>query len=208
MTQTSQHNNSSPNEGIGQWVNGFTDEVRRLLLPNEYQGTALYKFLIQMARSYHLPPQEVDAILNEGVKRGVEYIQLKQEPIHQPAAWLRQTCLNIMRSRVDANIKHEKKTQKVTECNPTPPNPLEESELIEQLEFLEKALLELSIADQQLLRMKFWEDLTYKQIQYRYKLSDADTVPSIQALRKRESRALAKLRDSFFKIYEGVQETS
>lgn len=207
---TKEHQHTRPTrEQIALWVKDFTDKVSCFLLPNEYEGTALYKFLIQMARSYHIPVHEVDAILGEGVKRGVEYIQRKQQPILKPAAWLRLTCLNIMKSRVDGNIKRETKAQKATEIAPIPANPLETSELLEQLEFLEVALAELPLADQQLLRMKFWENKTYKQIQYHHKLmSENDAVPSIPALRKRESRALKKLREIFFKIYEGVQEIS
>jgi len=181
----------------------FIVAVSYLLAAHEFKGTALYKFLIKFARQWHVPEDEVNDILTEGVKRGVEYIRNHGKPINKPEAWLRPVCLNIMKDRVDAIIKDERKSEEITTLTQPSKGPLFESELIEQLEYLEKALKILSNEDQALIRMKFWEGKTYKQIQYHYKLtSDDGPVPSVPALRKRESRALKRLRDSFLKLYE------
>lgn len=214
MSQANQTPKHSHDENFSQdLINVFIQAVSYLLLPNEYKGTALYKYLVQIAKAYHLPINEIDAILNEGIKRGIDYIRKNREPIRNPEAWLRPVCLNIMRDRVNANVRHEQKAQRVSEIILPLKNPLAETELLEQLEYLDQALTELSESDQLLIRMKFWQGKTYEQIQYHYKLmsegsTEKEPVPSIPALRKRESRALEKLRKIFFSIYEEAPKKS
>ncbi|MBW4483447.1 MAG: sigma-70 family RNA polymerase sigma factor [Tildeniella torsiva UHER 1998/13D] len=190
-------------------VHEFVTEVSYLLMPDEFKGTALYKFLLRFARQWHIANIDLDDVVIEGVKRGVEYILRHDKPIKKPEVWLRQVCLNILRSRVDAAVKDERKAAMATQLAQHSKNPLVESELIEQLECLEIALNRLSKADQALIRMKFLHRKTYEQIRHHYKLMaevDGETlsVPSVQLLRKRESRALQRLKACFFELYEGI----
>ncbi|MBD1874129.1 sigma-70 family RNA polymerase sigma factor [Nodosilinea sp. FACHB-131] len=184
----------------------FVTAVSYLLMPDEFKGTALYKFLIRFARQWHIANIDLDDVVIEGIKRGVEYILRHNLPIKKPEVWLRQVCLNILRSKVDATIKDERKVAMATQLAQHSKSPLIESELIEQLECLEVALNRLSKADQALIRMKFIHHKTYEQIRQHYKYiaeSEEVIVPSAQTLRKRESRALERLRKVFLELYEG-----
>jgi RNA polymerase sigma factor (sigma-70 family) len=182
----------------------FIAAVSYLLMPDEFKGTALYKFLIRFARQWQIAHIDLDDVVIEGVKRGIEYIRRHCQPIKKPEAWLRQVCLNILKGSVDRAIKEERKAAMVTTLAQHPKSPLIASELIEQLEYLEAALNQISNDDQTLIRMKFLHRKTYEQIRHHYKLmAEGVSVPSIQALRKRESRALKRLRVHFLKLYEG-----
>ncbi|PZU98144.1 MAG: hypothetical protein DCF32_19990 [Leptolyngbya sp.] len=184
----------------------FVTAVSYLLMPDEFKGTALYKFLIRFARQWHIANIDLDDVVIEGIKRGVEYILRHDQPIKKPEVWLRQVCLNILRGKVDTTIKDERKAAMATQLAQHAKSPLMESELIEQLECLEVALNRLSKDDQALIRMKFLHRKTYEQIRQHYKYiaeSEEVVVPSVQTLRKRESRALARLRKIFLELYEG-----
>lgn len=185
-------------------VDEFILAVSYLLMPHEFKGTALYKFLINLARQWHISHVDLDEVIVEAVKRGVEHIQKHHEPIRSPEAWIRQVSLNILRRKVDRLVKDERASAMLTVLTPQAKDPLAESEFIEQLECLEIALNRLSGEDQALIRMKFLQRKTYAQIRHHYKLMAADgQVPSIPTLRKRESRALRRLRTIFLEIYEG-----
>ncbi|WP_035987588.1 sigma-70 family RNA polymerase sigma factor [Leptolyngbya sp. KIOST-1] len=202
-TPFEQPSGQGPNHDL---VYAFMAAVSHLLMPDEFKGTALYKFLIRFAKQWHIANVDLDEVIVEGVKRGVEYIQRHGQPIKKPESWLRQVCLNILRNKVDAAVKEERKIEHLTTLAHYGKSPLVESELIEQLEYLEMALNELSKADQALIRMKFIQRKTYEQIRQHYKYMAAGaegTVPSVQTLRKRESRALKRLKLHFFKLYEG-----
>jgi RNA polymerase sigma factor (sigma-70 family) len=190
----------------------FIAAVSYLLMPDEFKGTALYKFLIRFVRQWHVAHADLDEIIVEGVKRGIEYIHKHNQPIRKPEAWLRQVCLNILRAKVDATIKDERKVKQLTTLAQHAKSPLAESELIEQLEFLEKALNKLSKEDQALIRMKFLQRKTYEQIRQHYKYiaeGEDKQAPTVQALRKRESRALQRLKQHFFSLYgEGAHPKS
>lgn len=182
----------------------FVTAVSYLLMSDEFKGTALYKFLIRFARQWHIPNVDLDEVIVEAVTRGIAYIRNHNQPIKKPEAWLRQVCLNILKNRVDGAIKDERKVTALTTLAHPAKSPLVESELIEQLEYLEVALNQLSKEDQSLIRMKFLHRKTYEQIRHHYKLmAQGDSVPTVQALRKRESRALMRLRETFLKLYEG-----
>lgn len=202
-TPPKQPSNQGPSYDL---VHEFVTAVSYLLMPDEFKGTALYKFLFRFARQWHIANVDLDDVVIEGVKRGVEYILRHDKPIKKPEVWLRQVCLNILRSRVDTTVKDERKVAMATQLAQHPKSPLVESELIEQLECLEVALNRLSKADQALIRMKFLHRKTYEQIRQHYKYiaaSEEVVVPSVQTLRKRESRALERLRKIFLELYEG-----
>lgn len=202
-TPFQQPSGQEPNHDL---VYEFVAAVSYLLMPDEFKGTSLYRFLIRFAKQWHIANVDLDEVVVEGVKRGIEYIQRHGTPIKKPEAWLRQVCLNILRNKVDAAVKEERKTQQLTMLAHHSKSPLVESELIEQLEYLEMALNQLSKADQALIRMKFLQRKTYEQIRQHYKYMAEGTevsIPSVQTLRKRESRALRRLKSHFFKLYEG-----
>ncbi|MBE9136378.1 sigma-70 family RNA polymerase sigma factor [Nodosilinea sp. LEGE 07088] len=199
--------NQNPQQsGHNKLVDEFVAAVSYLLMPDEFKGTSLYKFLICFVRQWHIPHVDLDEVIIEGIKRGIEYIHKHNQPIRKPESWLRQVCLNILRTKVDVTIKEERKAERLTTLAQHSRSPLIESELIEQLEFLEKALNKLSREEQSLIRMKFLQRKTYEQIRQHYKYiaeGEDKQAPTVQALRKRESRALKRLKEHFFSLYEG-----
>lgn len=192
---------TTPNQLQRERKQKFINQVSCLLQPDELKGTSLFKFLRHFAKRWHVSHVDIEEVITEGVKRGLNYIDTKQVEIHSPEAWLRQVCLNILRGKVEAIIKEEKKVQSVKILRRPSRSPLIETELIEQLEFLEAALERLSPDDRGMIRLRFIHGKNYKQIQYHYKLQGQGV--SIQALRKRESRALQRLKEYFFDLYDG-----
>lgn len=205
MTQLNETPKQRPEQcASDELVYEFVAAVSHLLMSYEFKGSALYKFLIRFARQWHIESVDLEDVIVESVVRGIEYIRRHNRPIQKPESWLRKVCLNILKGKVDTAIKDERKTIMVTTLAQHPNSPMVEAELIEQLAFLEDALNQLSEDDQMLIRMKFLQRKTYEQIRHHFKLmAEAGPVPTIQALRKRESRALQRLKSHFFELYQG-----
>jgi RNA polymerase sigma factor (sigma-70 family) len=192
------------------WRQEFQSRVSRMLLPNHSDGTALLRFLRHWMFSWRIHNVEAMDVLQEGVKRGLVYIQEKEKPIANPTAWLRGTCLNILRDKVkeakqgESLISHLNALYSVSEDG-LPLNsrrcPLANAEFSEQVEQLQKAIYDLSPDDKQLICLRFFEEKTYAQIQKYFQARDGQFIAEA-ALRQRESRALKRLRNIFFKVYD------
>ncbi|MBE9138420.1 sigma-70 family RNA polymerase sigma factor [Nodosilinea sp. LEGE 07088] len=194
MSKTDQKNQQKLAQ-IEIFVDEFMLSVSDLLTPDEFKGTALYKFLLQFSKQWYVAPVDLDDVMLEAVKRGLEHIQTHGQPIKTPAAWLRHVGLNILRDQVDATVKADRKSAMLSDLVRPARERLAEAELIKQLGYLQKALDRLSPDDQAILRMKFLQGKPYEQIRQHYTLrSQAAPALSIPALRKRESRALQRLR--------------
>lgn len=205
MTQINETPKHRPEQcATDELVYEFVAAVSYLLMSYDFKGSALYKFLIRFARQWHLENADLEEVIVEAVARGIEYIRKHNAPIRKPESWLRQVCLNILKGKVDEAIKDERKVAMIATVPQHLNSPLAEAELIEQLAFLEDALNQLSPDDQMLIRMKFLQRKTYEQIRHHFKLMAEDgPVPTVQALRKRESRALQRLKSHFFELYQG-----
>jgi RNA polymerase sigma factor (sigma-70 family) len=180
--------------------NVFCNEVSHLLTPNNFKGTSLYSFVNRLASRWNVHQIDIHEIIIEGVKRGIEHIEKTGEAINKPEAWLRKVCTHILSDEVDKIVKEEKKVEKQKhELNSIYNTVPSEPDLMCRLEHSDVALRSLSSSDQQIIRLRFFEGKTYEQIQHYYELQEE--VITIPALRKRESRALKRLRVEFFAIY-------
>jgi RNA polymerase sigma factor (sigma-70 family) len=179
----------------------FWNAVSEFLLPNHYKGTALLRFIKHRSGKWGVRVEPVD-VLADAIKRGAEYIQKSGCAISKPEAWLRVTCTNILRDEVKSNLKQELYANDIVEQMQSFDNPLIETELLEQLEKLQEALRMLSVEDRELIQLRFISGKTYKQVQKFYSAGDEEErgIP-LATLRQRESRALKKLREVFFKLY-------
>lgn len=189
--------NNDPNAKL---KNDFCNEVSQLLTPNNFKGTSLYAFVKKLANKWNARQVDIHEIIIEGVKRGIEHIEKTGETIEKPEAWLRKVCTHILSDEIDKIVKEEKKVEKQKHdldniYNTFPSEP----DLMCRLERSDEALRSLSASDQQIIRLRFFEGRTYEQIQHYYELQEE--VITIPALRKRESRALKRLRVKFFAIY-------
>ena len=181
--------------------NLFVDRISSLLQLNHFKGTTLYRFLQHHAKKWQNDHIDLHEVLVEGVRRGIEHIDNTGEEIRSPEAWLRSTCLNILKDAVKHTVRDEKKVENVSLIqsliDSSPPKP----ELLEQLEYLDEALEFLSEDDRRLIFLRFFEGKKYEEIQQDL-LIYYDQKVSLPALRKRESRALQKLKQCFFTLYD------
>ncbi len=186
----------------------FRTEVSLLLLPNDSRGTAFLRFLRHYIHKWHIKSVDPFDVLLEGTQRGLASIEQTGQPITKAEAWLRSTCLNVLKDKVKQSIKDEKLVQNLIVFYSVHPshteNPLVEAELLEQIEVLQEAFQRLSVPDQDILRLRFYGEKTYQQIQKTYETLHGQII-DVPALRKRESRALKRLKKLFTKLYqEGV----
>ena len=131
--------------------------------------------------------------------RGLVYIGDTSNGIDNVEAWLRRTCTYIMFDMV----KSEKKNRLLKAKNKDSeqkPYPIDEVGLDEQKELLKSTLDLLPEEDQKILDLKFYQGLSYKDIQQHYIDSEGQSI-KITTLRQRESRALQRLRKQFLEKY-------
>ena len=187
----------------------FLDTVSRNLEPGNSEGSSLLFYLQRTARQLNLSDFDVREILIEATVRGLSFIEERAERISNPTAWLRRVCSNIMYDMVREEKKNRSLKEKVSrdledrnlvEGNDAYFN-ADSAGLNEMYKSLDRATSLLSEADQEILKLRFHKDLTYKDIQELYFYKDGVSV-SLPALRKRESRALQRLRSEFRKIYD------
>jgi RNA polymerase sigma factor (sigma-70 family) len=181
--------------------NDFCNAVSHLLAPNNFKGTSLYSSINRLAYKWNASHIDIHEIIIEGVKRGIEHIEKTGEAIKIPEAWLRKVCTHILSDEVEKIIREEKKVkQQEYELSIVSYDAFSsEPDLMNRLERSDEALRSLPPSDQEIIRLRFFEGKTYEQIQHYYELQEE--VITIPALRKRESRALKRLRAKFFAIY-------
>jgi RNA polymerase sigma factor (sigma-70 family) len=198
------------------WEEEFKSAVSKMLLPHDSDGTALLNFLRHWMFRWRIHNVEAMDVLLEAVKRGLVHIQKNEQPIHNPSAWLRGTSLNVLRDKVKEFDKNKHLVAHLEALYGVPQgelpfnsgrNPLAEAEFLEQLETLQKSMDALSADDRLLIRMHFFEEKTYAQIQKYFVDRDSQIIGEA-TLRQRESRALKRLGKIFLKLYnEGADAT-
>lgn len=172
----------------------FEQDISALLHPSNREGTKFFNYLESTAKKLRLSGLDAREVISEAYVRGIVTINDKGQEIENPKAWLRKVCTFIMYDMV----KEEKKNRLLKEKNQyssEASNSLLTIVDSEQHQVVKKALAKLSDNDRQILRLRFDENLSYKEIQEQLCISgEAVKVP---ALRKRESRALARLKARF-----------
>lgn len=192
--------NANPSQ-TKQFQDEFKLTISEYLSPNHYQGTTLLRFIGHQAQKWKLQHVEPLEILIEAMRRGIDCIQRTGQPIRNPAAWLRKTSVHLLCDEVKkASRQEDYDEQDGTQCQ-NPKNPLLEAELSEQLEKLQEAFQELSEEERFIINLRFQEGRTYEQIQKHYETRD-NQLMALSTLRKKESRALNKLKNIFFRVYQ------
>jgi DNA-directed RNA polymerase specialized sigma24 family protein len=107
----------------------------------------------------------------------------------------------IIRDMVKAEIRNRQLVEKQTSLSENAD--IWDGLLIgEEAQAVDAAIKLLSPEDQEILRLRFILELSYKDIQDYY-LKQRDTSTSIPALRKRLARAAQRLRNKFIEMYWG-----
>jgi RNA polymerase sigma factor (sigma-70 family) len=179
----------------------FSSAVSKLLLPNNPEGTAFLNFVCHYLYVWNIRDIDPKDIISEAVFRGLRFIHLNHQPIKVPKAWLRGTCLNVMKDQVDETVHNDQRSRSLKECSYETESPLT---IAERLEFLDKfyeALDRLEPNDKDLVQLRLIEDKSYEQIHYWLKVRDGQA-PEIPTIRKRYSRALTHLKDVFSMVYQ------
>jgi DNA-directed RNA polymerase specialized sigma24 family protein len=179
----------------------FSAEVSILLLPNHPPGTAFLNFIRFYLFVWHLSDIDPRDILAEAVYQGLKSIQINQQPIEIPKAWLRVTCINLMRKQVRVSVQHNQISTTLKEQSHETESPLTIVERLEWLDKLDEAIKHLAPNEQELVQLRLIEDKTYEQIRYWLTVRDGQA-PEIPALRKRYSRALNSLKHVFSTVYQ------
>lgn len=134
----------------------FTSCISHLLQSNQFEGTALCKFLIHYSKRFQNSHIDIYEVIIEGVKRGIEWIDKNEKAIEFPEAWLRITCLNILRDKVKDIVKTERKSEQLLNNDFSEATPPPQPELIDQLEYLDCAMQKLSEDDRLLIKLRFF----------------------------------------------------
>jgi RNA polymerase sigma factor (sigma-70 family) len=177
----------------------FLGDVSFLLEKSNPGGRAFLNYLQRTGKQLNIQNLEPHELISEATMRGLAYINDTSKGINNTKAWLRKTCNYIMLDMV----KGEKKNRLLKAKNKDPEqedNPFYEVELDEQKEFLRSVLSFLSKEDQEIIGLKFYKGLSYKDIQQYYMESESKSI-KVTALRQRESRALQRLRKQFSEKY-------
>ena len=177
----------------------FSNDVSCILEPSNAQGRSLLNYLQRLAIQLNIRDFEIRELISEATMRGLSLIDNRQEAIQDPHAWLRKVCTYILYDKV----KDEKKNRELKAKNSYRleiPDSFSKIESDEQRTALTKAFAKLSPEDQEILGLRFYEGRQYKDIQRHY-FEESSTLIKVPTLRKRESRALKRLRERFQREY-------
>ena len=177
----------------------FLEAVSQILDPSSPKGNALLNYLQRTGKQLNLQDVDVREILNEAAYRGLRHIDRNQEEIEAVEAWLRKVCAFILYDMV----KDEKRMRELKIKNTGTlgiPDLFSKMESDEKKKALDRAFVHLSKEDQKILKLRFYQEKKYKEIQ-EYYLKKTGELEKESALRKRESRALKRLRVRFQEEY-------
>jgi len=199
---------SSPTEvgknSISQYQAAFLEEARWAVENTD----TLQPYIERLKVQWRLPNVDAQETLSEAISRGVRYIADKNKAIINPIGWLRVVSLNIIRDESKA-VQREKRLQERLsyEYGSGLSDPFEDSDFLEEVEALKLAMNTLSDGDQAMLKHRFFAQQRYKEIQATLEEQEGKKT-SIAALRKRESRALKRLKEKFLQLQKENEQSA
>lgn len=182
------------------YKDAFSREVSQVFAPNNKEGSRILTYFERTARQLNIRDFDVREILSEVTCKGLVTIEKKEEPIKSVPAWYRCIGINLIKDRVKAEIKARKLVQKHAYHAEASDSWLKLM-LEEEGAAAADAFELLSSEDQEILRLRFIEEMRYKDIQAYYQKVKNVSV-KVPTLRKRESRAVARLKKQFAKVCE------
>ncbi|MEO1396447.1 MAG: sigma-70 family RNA polymerase sigma factor [Cyanobacteria bacterium J06634_5] len=182
------------------YKNDFSRQISQIFAPDNKDGSRILTYFERTARQLNIRNFDVREVLSEVTCRGFATIEKKEEPIKSVPAWFRSIGLNIIKDRVKAEIKARKLFEKQAHHTEASDSWLK---LIVEEEgaAADEAFKLLSPEDQEILRLRFIEGMRYKEIQAHY-LKVKNVSVRVPTLRKRESRAVDRLKKKFAKVCE------
>lgn len=189
----------SPEQKVEVFKAIFLNNVSELLDSPSAEGKALLNYLQRLGKQLNIRDFDVRELVSEATMRGLALIDNRAERIDNTQAWLRKVCTFILYDMV----KDEKKNRRLKAKNKGDveyPDPLTEIESDEKREALNNAFNLLSCEDQKILDLRFYQGRKYKDIQEHF-LEETGVIVKVATLRKRESRAVKRLREKFWEEY-------
>lgn len=184
----------------------FDLEFEALLNSSSHSGRSLISWLEMQLRFFNLNSiYSVNDILSEAYIRGTRFINTGQK-IVKPLAWIKYTCLNIIReiSRSQQKIKiFEPATESGLELLSTLTNENSfylEAENEMELNVLLQSFEELSLREQTILILRVVDNLSWEQVGEHLTVIE-EKFQSTTTLRKQGQRALSRLRKIFYSKY-------
>lgn len=134
-------------------------------------------------------------VLNEAYIRGIRLIR-KGEKIHNPLAWIRTTCVNIIRELSREEKKNLDLTIDVPDVRSADAE--FESDFSQKFMLMKRAFEQLTPVDQEILTLKVVNGLAWKKVAE--ELSQKGVNLNGPALRKRKERAIKALRQIYCQV--------
>lgn len=181
----------------------FLEEVSAILAPSNVQGKSFLNYLQRIGKQLNICNLDPYELISDSVMRGLAYIDDTSKGIENTQAWLRKVCAHIMYDMVKDEKRYRLLKGKNKDLSKSA-DPFTEVETREQKQILREVMPSLSQEDQEIIFLRFNRGFSYKEIQQHY-LDLADISIEIPALRKRESRAIRRLRKKFWEYYENRQ---
>lgn len=177
----------------------FDLAIKGLSQPNKIIDPQDRKSSIVLAHSiksrlkqFHLEQVDFDDVVSEVYLRGTKKIN-SGENIKNPGAWIRVTSLNVIRE-MSRQQQKEQANSELIEHQVAPKSYEENNEI--QLCILKQSLDNLSKKDRQILKLRFFQNLSWKEVvDY---LASTGEILTEDNVRQKGSRALKKLKKSFF----------
>ncbi len=177
----------------------FDLAIKGLSQPNTISDLKDRKSSIVLAHSikrslkqFHLEQVDFYDVVSEVYLRGINKIN-SGENIKNPGAWIRVTSSNVIRE-MSRQQQKEQANSKVVEVKIAPKSCEENNNVL--LGILNQSLVHLSEKERQILELKFFQNLSWKEI-VEYLTSTGEILNEGNA-RKKGSRALKKLKKAFF----------
>lgn len=178
----------------------FSNEVARLLHKSNPEGRSLFIYLQRLIVQNGLHSFDVQDCAAEAVVAGLEHIDKNGKEIRSAVAWMKRVGACRVRNQVRVEIKNRKLNEK--QAYSAEPTDAWQSVLTEEERGKVKEVMQkLSAADQDILHLRFVRGMSYKEIQSHY-LNQAPHAVNLSTLRKRESRALRRLKIQFSQDYQ------
>lgn len=177
----------------------FDLAIQGLLQPNKINNSqkressiVLAHYIKRSLKQFHLEKVDFYDVVSEVYLRGTNKINFG-ENIKNPGAWIRVTSLNVIREMSRKQQKEQADSEFIERqvCSKS----CEENNEV-QLAILKQSLKSLSEKDRQILELRFFQNLSWKEVVDT--LASTGEILTEENARQRGSRALKKLKKNFF----------
>jgi len=181
----------------------FDEDVQSLFDSDRSEAISFCASIARTLRQYRLKGTYAEReIIAEAYARGVKKIE-KGEIINTPLAWLRRTCLNIIR---EFSREQERADRPKRDAEPWTLGGVALAQMLQREDWyaIYLAFADLSLEDQEILLARIVDGHSWQVVNER--LADRSSVPlKLGSVRQRGARALTRLRDRYNHLRDTVQ---